>query len=570
MLAYALLILTGLLIAPSACAADPLVHQYDRSRCPTNALFDANGAALVDYGPPLGRRYNPVTVSQYAIACERSFQLSRDHKFWKAFTAQIRYLEKHAIADGPDRAYYEYDFAWPGYGLAPGWRSGLAQGLAISALIRYYRDTGARRVLPLITKLKAYMLKPAAEGGLAVISPEGGLWIEEFPSDPPSFVLNGFVSAVFALYEYTRLFPKDQTARRQLDDALASLRSSLPAYDTGDWALLDRRAPPYPRANDNYMPVYIKQLETLAEISGDPFYTRMSLRWRSFFEDVNVRRAGNTEQRPDGTYRSRTYLPVVLPTNILRDNVEAIDSTPAYEGFGADSLLHPVGGHTGDYASYFGSSVEGPAFIELRLKRSAKVNTLVLGLYNVELYPLDLKILLRDEFGPWREVAYERASDRRHFAYYFDETEVCELRVEAENYHGQNRLVLGEMLLGAMPRPKPVTPSFGSFLSGPVTLEGSRLGFRIEAQRGAEQDIAVMYRHAADLEMLDGSPWEPDFLDPLGVSEQPLHNGVYQFRILYRGKAIRVGWNRPAVLQDGRAIEIKPASLGATTTAQAN
>src|SRR5439155_26387004 len=107
--------------------------------------------------------------------------------------------------------------------------------LAISALIRYYRDTGARRVLPLIAKLRSYMLKPVAEGGLAVLSPEGKLWIEEFPSDPPSFVLNGFISAVFGLYEYTRLFPADHIARRQLDEALASIRLSLPAYDTGDW-----------------------------------------------------------------------------------------------------------------------------------------------------------------------------------------------------------------------------------------------------------------------------------------------------------------------------------------------
>src|SRR5712691_10264451 len=138
---------TLLLFATGVRAADDLVHQYDRSECPIDALFDEQGAALVDYGPPLGLRHNPVTVSQYAIACERSFHLHREQTFWKVFTAQIRYLENHAIADGPDLAHYEYDFPWDGYGLAPGWRSGLAQGLAISALIRYYQDTGDGRVL---------------------------------------------------------------------------------------------------------------------------------------------------------------------------------------------------------------------------------------------------------------------------------------------------------------------------------------------------------------------------------------------------------------------------------------
>src|SRR6266478_3886285 len=110
------LIVILLLVSTGARAGDNLVHQYDRSTCPVNALFDEQGAALADYGSPLGRRHNPVTVSQYAIACERSFHLHRKQTFWKIFAAQIRYLEHHAIARGRDMAYYEYDFPWGGYG----------------------------------------------------------------------------------------------------------------------------------------------------------------------------------------------------------------------------------------------------------------------------------------------------------------------------------------------------------------------------------------------------------------------------------------------------------------------
>jgi len=464
-----------LLVSGSARAWDDLVHQYDRSTCPVNALFDKQGTALVDYGSPLGRRHNPVTVSQYAIACERSFHLHGKHlhgrqPFWKIFTAQIRYRENHAIADGRDMAYYEYDFPWAGYGLAPGWRSGLAQGLAISALIRYYRDTGDGRVLALISKLKAYMLMSEAEGGVTVTSPEGKLWIEEFPSDPPSFVLNGFISAVFGLYEYTRLFSKGTEARQQLTEALTSIKLALPAYDTGAWALLDRRAAPYPWANDSYMTVYIKQLQTLAEVSGDPFFSAMSLRWRSFFDDVHVHWPGNTERTPDGVYRVKSEFPVNLPANVLRDNVESIDSTPTYDGFAADSLPCPLGSANTDYQSYFAPREEGPAFIQMRLKRGTAVNTLVLGLYNVELYPLDLKILLRDDAGPWQAIAYERANDRRHFAYYFPTTRIRKIRLEATNFHGQNRLILSEVALGSRPMPKRIPPTYGSFLASASTL----------------------------------------------------------------------------------------------------
>jgi len=106
----------------------------------------------------------------------------------------------------------------------------------------------------------------------------------------------------------------------------------------------------------------------------------------------------------------------------------------------------------------------------MRLKRGTAVNTLVLGLYNVELYPLDLKILLRDDAGPWQAIAYERANDRRHFAYYFPTTRIREIRLEATNFHGQNRLILSEVALGSRPMPKRIPPTYGSFLASASTL----------------------------------------------------------------------------------------------------
>jgi hypothetical protein len=93
-------------------------------------------------------------------------------------------------------AAYAYQFAWAGYGLASGWHSGLAQGQAISALIRYYYDTGDKSVLPLINELKNFLFLPQEKGGVLRTTPEGGIWFEEYPSDPPSFVWNGNVSTI--------------------------------------------------------------------------------------------------------------------------------------------------------------------------------------------------------------------------------------------------------------------------------------------------------------------------------------------------------------------------------------
>src|SRR5271166_2949450 len=90
-----LLTVTMVLVGTNARAGDGPVHFYDGLSCPTGARFDHQGAVVVDYGPPLGLRHNPVTVSQYAIACHRSFQMTRARKYWQIFVAQIRYLREH-------------------------------------------------------------------------------------------------------------------------------------------------------------------------------------------------------------------------------------------------------------------------------------------------------------------------------------------------------------------------------------------------------------------------------------------------------------------------------------------
>ena len=316
---------------------------------------------------------------------------------------------------------------------------------------------------------------------------------------------------------------------------------------------------PYPRANDGYMRVYIQQLNTLAEITGDRFFADMGRRWRSFYHDVHVNRSGNTERTRRDIYRTRSQFPITAPRSILADNVEAIDATPTYAGFDASTLLHPAGDLFGDYTSYFAPSEEGPAYLQIRLKRSAWADTLVLGLYNVELYPLDLKILVRSDMGPWQEVAYENAADRRHLAYYFPTVRIREIRLEANHFHGQNRLILGEIALGSAARPKKISPAFGSFLSAPVSVEGHRFGIRLDAPPAAEPNMVVIYRHARDLPSIEHSPWELNFIDPLRPNEQPVLDPVYQFRILYDGAALASGWAHPLILVDGKPAELPPA-----------
>jgi hypothetical protein len=277
--------------------SDRLVAHYDRAGCNFNLHFDSDGVVQPNYGGEIGYQYNPVTISQVALGCFHYYKLTKSAEARRIYLNQIGWLKTHAIEDGNDYAWYEYSFAWPSYGLKPGWRSGLAQGQAISALIRYHYDTGDQSVLPLMRKLKSEMLRSTADGGLATISPEGELWIEEYPSTPPSFVLNGFISAVLGLYEYTRLFPGSDRSKTQLSAAIAGIKAALPHYDTGEWMYLHRMAAPFPRANVGYALTYISQMHTLWEITGDPLFLATELRWWSFYADIDARSAGEYGKR---------------------------------------------------------------------------------------------------------------------------------------------------------------------------------------------------------------------------------------------------------------------------------
>ena len=63
---------------------------------------------------------------------------------------------------------------------------------------------------------------------------------------------------------------------------------------------------------------------------------------------------------------------------------------------------------------------QGPTILDLRLKTPQRINTVMLRLYNVALFPERLDILVREPGEQaWRPVPARLVTDRRHFAYYF-------------------------------------------------------------------------------------------------------------------------------------------------------
>jgi heparosan-N-sulfate-glucuronate 5-epimerase len=184
----------------------------------------------------------------------------------------------------------------PGFEDLPrGWYSAMSQGHAISLLARaFYHSGGNRKYL----KAAVNALKPfkvaSAQGG--VLTKFMGLlpWYEEYPTTPPSFVLNGFIYSLLGLYDLHQVAPKAKGGREAgllFDQGMESLKKMLTMFDTGSGSVYDLRhfslgvAPNIARWD--YHVTHVNQLLLLATIDDDPIFSQVKPKLVTIFR-LNV------------------------------------------------------------------------------------------------------------------------------------------------------------------------------------------------------------------------------------------------------------------------------------------
>ncbi|CAI5443953.1 unnamed protein product [Caenorhabditis angaria] len=164
-------------------------------------------------------------------------QSANQHKF--AFEAAANWLVKNQNEKGGWSVPVERSIADRKLVLAPGWHSAMAQGHAISLLSR------ANFVFPenlkyLEAAKKALQLfeVPSSSGGIRAEFHGKIAWFEEYPTQPGSFVLNGFLYSLIGLFDLSTL---DSKSLELYKSGISSLRQLLPFYDTGTGTIYDLR-----------------------------------------------------------------------------------------------------------------------------------------------------------------------------------------------------------------------------------------------------------------------------------------------------------------------------------------
>lgn len=228
----------------------------DDEEIPVNILVD-------------GRKvYFATTIVQKALGHWDKWLLEGQETDKKEFLKLNRWLLSRQDENGGWPLWRELDLPLP----SP--YSAMTQGECISAFVRAWMLTeddayaeGARRALTL-------MCKPIEKGGPAIYVGKD-IFLEEVPHDRRVSILNGWIFALFGLYDSWLVFNDKQTYE-VFKQSLDTLLTHLGEYDAGYWSYYDIQKH---LASPFYQDLHIHQLRALAMVENSSRLTQILGRW---------------------------------------------------------------------------------------------------------------------------------------------------------------------------------------------------------------------------------------------------------------------------------------------------
>ena len=244
---------------------------------------DSTGIPMLNYRGKIGLQYNPIAIAQWGLGNYNLFCRSHDDARKNKFLAASNWLSANLETNSHGLWVWNHHFNWEYRSpLRAPWYSALAQGQGISLLLRAYRETGAVAYFEAAERAFNSFLKSTDEGGVAFTDDRGNLWFEEYVVSPPTHILNGFIWAMWGVYDYF-LVTQSQLARDLFEQAVLTLRTNLPHYDLGFWSLYEESNTLLPMvASPFYHRLHLVQLRVMHRITGDKTFARYADKWEAY------------------------------------------------------------------------------------------------------------------------------------------------------------------------------------------------------------------------------------------------------------------------------------------------
>jgi len=248
--------------------------------------LDAHGIP-VHRARTFGTTYNPAYVGWYGLVDVERYARGLDPS--RAFLRQVEWLVSHAVRRDDGAVVWPYTAVFEeGHGLLkPPWICAMAQGLAMSLLVRGYRATGRPELLDLCQPATRVFEKSLEDGGVRTLE-DGYALYEEYPVYPLPRVLDGFLFSLLGLHDVAAQ-TGDQQVRQLFDEGVAGLRHTLESWNyRNKWSWYGSHGylcPPH------YNKLNAALLASLARLTGDATLRRYAGAW----DPTRLTRAGQVE-----------------------------------------------------------------------------------------------------------------------------------------------------------------------------------------------------------------------------------------------------------------------------------
>jgi heparosan-N-sulfate-glucuronate 5-epimerase len=216
---------------------------------------------------------HPVAVVQLGIGAWQ--QLDGDTR-WREVVARTAHWTVHEMdADGliPILWRYPHTFRLP----LP-WYSALSQGEAASFLVRAARTLEEPELEAVAARAAAPLID--SRFGLVAATPEGPV-LQEYPTDPPSHVLNGWIFALWGLYDLSVSLERPGPYEEAFSAGVEALCARLPLYEIArNWSRYDLF--PHPVANiasPFYHRLHIELLTAMDALAHRDAFVRYRAKW---------------------------------------------------------------------------------------------------------------------------------------------------------------------------------------------------------------------------------------------------------------------------------------------------
>lgn len=230
----------------------------------------------------LGYFSYPITVSLYGIYELQLYKKTSDESHRESAIRCAKWLIENADLSREEVRWW-YNFRNDFLNIEPPWLCGYGQ--ALSAWLLFSLRDFEGQWEEIAYKALNPLFIPFENGGLSN-KINGYCFLEEYPSDPPSATLNGFMYILLVLHAFY------ETGYNKVESFffsnIESLAMNLYRYDTGFWSLYDlwkiKRL-----ASLEYHWIHLYQLNLLYKITGIKEFLECYNRWTVYWKSSNCR-----------------------------------------------------------------------------------------------------------------------------------------------------------------------------------------------------------------------------------------------------------------------------------------